>query len=192
MSKLSRDRFDDVPRSSGRVGAHRAEAPGMNGWVVLLWSFVAALVLIIGGIFGSLVVMGRISLFPEAVPTASPAPVETGVVDVTYSLMILNASPDEGLDEQMRDLLINNGWAADVVFASDSESQDFTTTTVYYVAEEDELAALGLANLIGGAQVEQSDFYSDLNDTGAKQLTVVIGLDRATTAPDTPADTPAP
>ena len=47
----------------------------MNGWVVLLWSFVAALVLIIGGIFGSLVVMGRISLFPEAVPTATPTPV---------------------------------------------------------------------------------------------------------------------
>ena len=112
--------------------------------------------------------------------------------DSTYSVMILNASPDEGLDEQMRDLLINNGWAADVVFASDSASQDFSTTTVYYVAEEDELAALGLANLIGGAAVEQSDFYSDLNDTGAKQLTVVIGLDRATTAPETPADTPAP
>ncbi len=164
----------------------------MNGWVVLLWSFVAALVLIIGGIFGSLVVMGRISLFPEAVPTSSPAPAETGVVDVTYSVMILNASPDEGLDEQMRDVLINNGWAADVVFASDSASQDFSTTTVYYVAEEDELAAIGLANLIGGAEVEQSDFYSDLNDTGAKQLTVVIGLDRATTAPETPADTPAP
>ena len=118
--------------------------------------------------------------------------IETGVVDVTYSVMILNASPDEGLDEQMRDVLINNGWAADVVFASDSASQDFSTTTVYYVAEEDELAAIGLANLIGGAEVEQSDFYSDLNDTGAKQLTVVIGLDRATTAPETPADTPAP
>lgn len=163
----------------------------MNGWVVLLWSFVAALVLIIGGIFGSLVVMGRISLFPEAVPSSTPTPVETGVVDVTYSVMILNASPDEGLDEQMRDTLINSGWAADVVFASDSASQDFATTTVYYVADEDELAAIGLANLIGGAAVEQSDFYADLNDTGAKQLTVVIGVDRSSSAPATPAETPA-
>ena len=51
----------------------------MNGWIVLLWSFVAALVLIIAGIFGSLVVMGRITLFPEAAPSATPAPVETGV-----------------------------------------------------------------------------------------------------------------
>ncbi|GAA1138921.1 hypothetical protein GCM10009651_23660 [Microbacterium natoriense] len=72
VSKPTRDRFDDVPHSAGRVGAHRAEAPGMNGWVVLLWSFVAALVLIIAGIFGSLVVMGRITLFPEAVPSSTP------------------------------------------------------------------------------------------------------------------------
>lgn len=164
----------------------------MNGWVVLLWSFVAALVLIIGGIFGSLVVMGRITLFPEAVPTAAPTPVETGVIDPKYSVLILNASPDDGLDDQMRDVLINNGWAADVVFATDSDSQDFTTTTVYYVADEDELAAIGLAGLIGGAAVEQSDFYADQNTTDQKQLTVVVGLDFATTEPSAPEETPAP
>lgn len=159
----------------------------MNGWVVLLWSFVAALVLIIGGIFGSLVVMGRIDLFPEAVPTSTPTPAETGVVDVAYSVMILNASPDDGLDDQMRELLITNGWSADIVFATDSASQDFATTTVYYVADGDELAAIGLANLIGGAAVEQSDFYADLNDMGGSQLTVVIGVDRSSAAPATPA-----
>ncbi|MEN0023604.1 LytR C-terminal domain-containing protein [Microbacterium sp. LWO14-1.2] len=191
MSKPNRDRFDDVPRTSGRVGAHRAEAPGMNGWIVLLWSFVAALVLIIGGIFGSLVVMGRISLFPEAVPTATPTPEETGVVDTTYSVLILNATADEGLDDQMRDTLINTGWSADVVFASDSTSQDFSTTTVYYVADEDELAAIGLAGVIGGADVQQSDFYADMNDTDQKQLTVVIGLDRSSNPPAA-TETPAP
>lgn len=163
----------------------------MNGWVVLLWSFVAALVLIIAGIFGSLVVMGRISLFPEAVPSASSTPAETGVVDTSYSVVILNATPDELLDTQMRDTLINSGWAADIVFASDSTSQDFTTTTVYYVDAADELAAIGLANLIGGAAVEQSDFYADQNTTDQKQMTVVIGLDRSSSAPVTPEDTPA-
>lgn len=163
----------------------------MNGWVVLLWSFVAALVLIIGGIFGSLVVMGRISLFPEAVPTPTPTPVETGVVDTSYSVVILNATPDVGLDTQMRDVLINSGWAADVVFASDSTSQDFSTTTVYYIDAADELAAIGLANLIGGAEVEQSDFYADQNTTDQKQLTVVIGLDRSASAPVEPEETPA-
>jgi hypothetical protein len=159
----------------------------MNGWVVLLWSFVAALVLIIAGIFGSLVVMGRISLFPDAAPTSAPTPEETGVVDTSYSVMILNASPDEGLDAQLRDQLINEGWAADTVFASDSASQDFETTTVYYVADEDEAAAIGLADLIGGADVQQSDFYAGQNDTGGKQLVVVIGLDRAGASGETPA-----
>lgn len=163
----------------------------MNGWVVLLWSFVAALVLIIGGIFGSLVVMGRIALFPDAVPSATPTPVETGVVDTTYSVMILNATPDEGLDTQLRDTLLNSGWTAGGVFASDSTSQDFSTTTVYYVDAADELAAIGLANLIGGAEVEQSDFYAGMNETDGKQLVIVIGLDRSSSAPATPADTPA-
>ncbi|WP_396657581.1 LytR C-terminal domain-containing protein [Microbacterium oxydans] len=186
MSKPSRDRFDDVPRSTGRVGAHRAEAPGMNGWVVLLWSFVAALVLIIAGIFGSLVVMGRISLFPEAAPSAVPTPVETGVVDTSISVMILNGTPEEGLDTQMRDLLINNGWASENVFAGDSSSQDFAATTVFYVNDEDELAAIGLANVLGGAAVQQSDYYSGQTEEGNKQFTVVIGLDRSSSAGETP------
>lgn len=163
----------------------------MNGWVVLLWSFVAALVLIIGGIFGSLVVMGRITLFPEAAPSAAPTPEKTGIVDTTFSVMILNATPDEGLDVQIRDSLINSGWPADKVLASDSASVDFPTTTVYYVAGEDELAALGLADLIGGAAVEQSDFYADLAEGDGKQLTIVIGMDRSTSAPAAPSDEPA-
>lgn len=158
----------------------------MNGWVVLLWSFVAALVLIITGIFGSLVVMGRISLFPEAAPSAVPTPVETGVVNTSISVMILNGTPEDGLDTQMRDLLINNGWASDIVFAGDSSSQDFATTTVFYVNDEDELAAIGLANVLGGAAVQQSDYYSGQTEEGNKQLTVVIGLDRSSSAGETP------
>jgi hypothetical protein len=159
----------------------------MNGWVVLLWSFVAALVLIIVGIFGALVVMGRITPFPEAGSSATPAPVDTGVVDTTFSVMILNATPDEGLDTQLRDDLINNGWPAEIVYASPSESSDFATTTVYYVEADDEPAAVGLAGLIGGAEVAQSDFYAGLNESGGEQLVIVIGLDRSTSAPETPA-----
>ncbi|GAB3601288.1 LytR C-terminal domain-containing protein [Microbacterium tumbae] len=183
MSKPARDRFDDVPRTSGRVGAHRAENPGSNGWMVLLWAAVAALVLLVVGIFGTLVVMDRISLFPESQQSAAPLPEDTGVVDTAYSVMILNASPDEALDDAMRDTLVNAGWNADIVFAVDGSADDFPETTVYYVAEADEEAALGLANLIGGALVEQSDFYADLNNTEGAQLTVVIGVDRSTVAP---------
>lgn len=162
----------------------------MNGWVVLLWSFVAALVLIIGGIFASLAVMGRIELFPAAVPSAAPTPEETGIVDTSYSVLILNGTPQENLDTTMRDQLINSGWPADIIYASESGSEDFETTTVYFVADDDELAAIGLAGLIGGAAVEQSDFYAGQAGEGEKQLTVVIGIDRMDAAPEGSDDAP--
>ncbi|MCE7481756.1 LytR C-terminal domain-containing protein [Microbacterium profundi] len=190
MSKSVRDRFDDVAHASGRVGAHRAEAPGMNGWVVLLWSFVAALVLIVVGIFVALVLMGRINLFPAAEPTIAPTPEVTGVVDPTYSVLVLNASGQDDLDAQMRDTIVNAGWAADMVSNAPAGSQDFADTAVYYVSEADELAAIGLADVIGGAKVVQDDFYADPNDPEQKQLVVVIGTDRSTVAPESE-ETPA-
>lgn len=190
MPQPTRDLFDDVPRTSGRVGAHRAEAPGMNGWIVLLWSFVAALVLIVIGIFVALVMMGRITLFPAAEETIAPSPEPTGVVDTTYSVFILNATAEEGLDVQMRDQLINAQWPADGISYSPAGQQDFAETTVYYVSEADELAADGLADLIGGAHVEQSDFYAGLGDPEQKQLVIVIGLDRSSAQP-APEETPA-
>ncbi|GAA1138911.1 hypothetical protein GCM10009651_23650 [Microbacterium natoriense] len=106
--------------------------------------------------------------------------------------MILNATPEEGLEAQIRAKLIDSGWTADKVSATESASKDFATTTVYYVDDADELAAIGLANLIGGADVQKSDFYASMNETGGKQLTVVIGLDRSSSAPATTEETPAP
>ena len=162
----------------------------MNGWVVLLWSFVAALVLIVAGIFVALVMMGRITLFPAAEEEIVPTPEPTGVVDTSYSVLVLNATTTEGLDAQMRETLINAQWPDDLISYSDAGSQDFAETTVYYVAEADELAAIGLADLIGGASVEQSDFYADPGDPEQKQLVIVIGADRVDAEP-APEETPA-
>ncbi len=151
--------------------------------MVLLWAVVAALVLLVVGIFVALVVMGRIVLFPTPEASVAPVPEDTGIVDTSYSVMILNATPDDGLDDQMREELITAGYNADLVFAVDGASDDFADTTVYYVDEADADAATGLAGLIGGAVVEQSDYYAAMNDTGQAQLTVVIGLDRTGEAP---------
>lgn len=156
----------------------------MNGWVVLLWSFVSALVLIVVGIFVALMLMGRITLFPEAEPEAPPTPEVTGVVDTTYPVLVLNATPQEGLDVQMRDTLLNAGWAAGAVSYGAAGVQDFADTTIYYETEADELAAIGLSDVIGGAQIAQSDVYADPNDPEAKQLVIVIGLDRSSDAPE--------
>lgn len=194
MSKPPHDRFDDVPRTSGRVGAHRAEQPGINGAVTLLWSAAVALVLIVIGIFISLVLMGRIQLFPSAEP-APPKP--QGVVaeiDTSYRVLILNATPQAGVVASVREKLMAEGWASDDVFGSDGSTTEFPDTTVFYVEKGDEAAALGVADILGGAAVQQSDHYASLNDSKLPQLTVVVGLDHLGAGSPSPAgdeETPA-
>lgn len=153
----------------------------MNGLVVLLWSAAIALVLIVGGIFISLVMMDRISFSPEAQP---PAPQQTQgtapKIDTSYRVLMLNATPEAGMITVAREALLAEGWPADGVFGSEGSSQEFDKTTVFYVDAADEAAALGVAEVLGGAEVQQSDFYADLNESDQPQLTVVIGLDRVT------------
>lgn len=161
----------------------------MNGFVVLLWSAAVALVLIVGGIFGALVMMDRISFGPEAGPAPEQTQGTAPVIDTTYRVLILNATPQEGLVESVRELLLAEGWKAEDVFGSAGSSQEFDKTTVFYVDEADAAAAMGVADAIGGAEVQQSDFYEGQNVSDQPQLTVVIGLDRATPATSKSEDT---
>lgn len=151
----------------------------MNGWIVLLWSAVAILVLAVCGIFGSMVAMGKITFGPEDTLGPSPTPTEVGVVDTTYGVLVLNATAADGLAATMRDTIVNAGWSAEAVLTGNADLTDFPETTVYYVNEADRLAALGLAEVIGGAKIAQSDAYAVGATDGPGQLTVVIGVDRA-------------
>ncbi len=189
MPKTSypRDRFDDLP-DADRVGAHRAENPRLRGWVVLLWAALATIVLIAVGIFGTLLASGRIEIFPTPVPTVAPSAQVTPVVDTSYQVVILNATPEQGLATQMKDVVVAAGWPDGSVLPSDASADDFPETTVYYLAAEDQAAAAGLAGVIGGARVEQSEVYQPAS-ADTKQLTVVIGLDR-TAAGQSPSPTP--
>lgn len=180
-----RDRFDEIAPETGRVGAHRAENPRMRGGIVFLWAAVATVLLLVAGIFASLLITGRISFTPEVVPSATPLPVVEPVVDTSVPVLVLNATPQEGLATQVRDIVLAAGWPAELVTAGGAGSEDFPTTTVYYAFEEDEAAALGLADVIGGAEVALSDQYLLVTDDPAtpeneadRQLTVVLGLDR--------------
>jgi hypothetical protein len=197
-STYPRDRFDDLPADSGRVGAHRAENPRMRGWVVFLWAVLATIVLVAVGIFGTLIASGRIVLFPTPTPTPTPVATVEPVVDTSYTVLVLNATPESGLATQVKDQIVAAGWSADTVFASEAGTTDFAETTVYYAFPGDEAAAKGLAEtVLGGAQVAQSDVYQpqddpdtpDVDESQAKQLVVVIGLDR-TSNPPSPSATP--
>ena len=66
-STFPRDRFDDLPASGGRVGAHRAENPRMRGGVVLLWAALATVVLIAVGL--AVINAARHDTTPRGVPT---------------------------------------------------------------------------------------------------------------------------
>lgn len=184
-SPYPKDRFDDLPADAGRVGAHRAENPHMRGWVVFLWAAIATVVLIALGIFGTLLVSGRISFEPSPTPTVTPQPTVTPIVDTTYSVLVLNATPEQGLATQLKDRIVAAGWSTDVVNAGEAGSTDFAKTTVFYALPADEAAAAGLAQVIGGAELVQSDAYQPVDDPSAKQLTVVIGLDRTANPPTT-------
>ncbi|MGZ0713082.1 LytR C-terminal domain-containing protein (plasmid) [Coraliomargarita sp. W4R53] len=186
-TSVAKDRFDDLPES-GRIGAHRAENPHMRGWVVLLWAAVATIVLITVGIFGTLIASGRIEFAPEPAPTVAATPEVEAIVDTSYDVVILNATPERGLATQLKDDVVAAGWADETVTASEAGSEDFPETTVYYLNDEDEAAAAGLAGVIGGALVAQTDVYQPAAEN-EKQLTVVIGVDR-TSAGASPTPTP--
>ncbi|GAB3602576.1 LytR C-terminal domain-containing protein [Microbacterium aureliae] len=191
-STFPRDRFDDLPEDGGRIGAHRAEQPHMHGWVVFLWAVGATIVLTVVGVFGTLIASGRIELFPAADPavTALPTPGVEPVVDTSYSVLILNATAQQGLATQTKDVVVAAGWNADSVLASEAGRDDFAETTVYYLEAADEAAAAGLAEAIGGALVEQSDVYQPA-DPESSQLTIVLGLDRTDAGPPAePSSTP--
>ncbi len=160
----------------------------MRGWVVFLWAAVATIVLVAVGIFGTLVASGRVTLFPTPTPTLTPIPTATPVIDTSYSVIVLNATGVSGLATTVKDQIVAAGWSADRVNAGQAGSQDFPTTTVYYAFPEDEGPARGLADAIGGADIAQSDAYQPVDDANtpedesqAKQLAVVIGLDRVST-----------
>lgn len=176
-----RDRFDDLPGDSSRIGAHRAENPRMRGGGVFLWSAVATVALVAVGIFGTLIATGRITVFPTPSATAAVVPPAAAVVDTSYKVTVLNATPQSGLGGQFGDTIVAAGWNAADVTAGEAGSDDFATTTVFYADPADEGAARGLAQVVGGADVQLTDAYADLlGDASAKQLVLVIGLDRTT------------
>ncbi|GAB6858828.1 LytR C-terminal domain-containing protein [Microbacterium xylanilyticum] len=194
MPEPARDRFDVIPHAQGRVGAHRAENPGMRGWFVVLWAAVATAVLIAVGIFAAMLAMGKIS-FDQGTPIPVPTHTATSAppaLDTTYAVFVLNATGVNGLAAATRDTIVNAGFPSGAVVTGDAAAQDFPTTTIYYRTAADKTAAQALANLIGATKIALSDRYGDDVVAGQKQLTVVLGMDLAKNAPSTeptPADT---
>jgi hypothetical protein len=178
-----KDRFDVVPDDLERVGAHRAPKRRGRGWIWLAWCVLATVVLVAAGVIALFSVNGNLEGklpfgdSPSATPTATSTPTPTIVPTVNPSLnvTVLNGTQTAGLAGSVTDKLTAAGWQN--VTAANASETDLTKTYVYYSAPENQAAALGLAQSIPGATVQQSDAYVE---TGA-DLTVVLGSDYAAT-----------
>ncbi|UUT35010.1 LytR C-terminal domain-containing protein [Microbacterium elymi] len=167
-STYPRDSFDDLPADAGRVGAHRAENPRLHAGAVIAWGAIATIVLIALGVFGTMLATGRLGPGATTAPTAAPTPSVTPVVDTGYSILILNATGVAGQATTAKNAVVHAGWAAGSVSPGEAGST-YPTTTVYYVLPEDAAAAAGLAEVVGGAAVVQSDKYQATGDPQAQR-----------------------
>lgn len=181
------DRFDDLPATTARRGAHRAENPRLRLRSVVMWSAVATVALILIGMFGTMLATGRLNLAPGPAQTQGQEPVAPEI-DTSYPVLVLNATDEAGLDAVIAEKVIAAGWAEGDVEAGNASSNDFAVTTVYYPRQSDEAAARGLADAIGGAEVSLDDTYAVVSDPSTPsvdgeqgaQLVVVVGLDMRT------------
>ena len=180
--KYPRDRFDDIPGDLHRVGAHRAPRPKSRRWIAVGWAALATVVLIGAGIFGLSLVSGSISFEGSpntgtgtGTPTVSPTPTPTVVPTVNPALTvnILNGTSTEGLGKEVGDTLAQAGWKVGAV--ANADRTDLADTIVYYSDPANEAAALGAAQSLPGATIQETQ---DFAETGA-DLTVVIGTDFA-------------
>ncbi|MEV8212559.1 LytR C-terminal domain-containing protein [Leifsonia sp. NPDC077715] len=177
--KFPRDRFDEIPEDLTRVGAHRAPRPKGRGWIAVGWAVLATLVLVGAGIFGLSLVNGSITFHgatsspsrtsASATPTPTPTPTIVPTVDPSLSVNVLNGTTREGLAGQVGDKLTAAGWK--VGATANADKSDLASTIVYYGDPKNQAAALGVAQSLPGATIQQSTAFSD---TGA-DITVVIG-----------------
>ena len=178
--KYPRDRFDEIPDDLHRVGAHRAPRPKGRGWIAVGWAALATVVLIGAGVFGLSLVSGSISFHGSpntngapssttATATSTPTPTVVPTVDPSLSVNILNGTTTEGLGAKASDALTAAGWKIGAV--ANADNTNVAATVVYYADPAKQAAALGVAQSLPGATVQQTQDFADT----AADLTVVLG-----------------
>ena len=179
--KYPKDRFDAIPDDLQRVGAHRAPRPRGRGWIAFGWAALATVVLVALGIFGLSLVNGNISFHaatgsPSAVPTShtptpTPTPTIVPTVDPSLTVNVLNGTTRAGLARTVSDKLTAAGWKIGAL--ANADTTDVAKTVVYYSDPKNQAAALGVAQSLPGATVQETQDYA----ASGADLTVVVGAD---------------
>ncbi len=176
--KFPRDRFDEIPADIERVGAHRAPRPRGRGWIAFGWAALATVILVGAGVFGLSLVNGAITFTGKTptgsasttpTPTPTPTPTVVPTVDPSLTVNVLNGTSTSGLGGKVGEVLTAAGWKVGAVANADMNT--LTETIAYYADPTKEGAALGVAQSLPGAKIQNTQ---DFADSGA-DLTVVIG-----------------
>lgn len=188
MAEYTPDRFDEIPASLGRVGAHRAPAPRGRRWIVVAWAALASGVLVVAGLYGLSLISDRVTFPLPGLDTAEPMPTPSesasapaSVEPITdpalaelpagFTITVLNGTEVDGLGAAARDLLAAPGWPVGTVTAA--AQTDLAETVVYYSDPALEGVAAGMASLLGAGVIELSDAFP-----GAP-ITIALGADFA-------------
>ncbi|RKR75319.1 LytR C-terminal domain-containing protein [Frondihabitans australicus] len=199
MPKFPPDRFDGVPESPLRVGAHRSGTKRHTGWVVFAWAALACGVLVAAGI-GVLKYVDQSNQFHDTstsaatapatatgtasssaspsktttqAPTATQTPTTIGPSQIdssVTSITVLNSTQTAGLAANASSALTSAGY---VVKGTGDTTSAASSSTVYYTnsATDNAAIALGIAQKLGISNVAQSSAFP--NST----ITVVLGPD---------------
>ncbi len=185
-SSYAKDRFDHLPHSLERVGAHRAPGKKGRGWIALWWSLGATVVLVGLGVVGLAVLNNNLNFelpgtattsdsaaTPSATPSDTPSSVPTpaATVDPNSTVTVLNGTAGEGIARSVGEVLEAEGWTIEEL--DNASTEDVQTTTVYYADASLEGAARGVAESLPGSEVLLSSDFAD----SAADLTVVVGND---------------
>jgi hypothetical protein len=187
MPDFPPDRFDDLPRDSVRVGAHRAPRNRGATWRLVGIGAAACVVLVVVGLAGLAAIDDRLELDipvltapPDGGPDGPTGPGESGVEPITnaadatlpndFTITILDGTGSMGRGPQAQSALDARGWPVGTV--TQAAVSDIEETVVYYTSADLEAVARGMVELLDNvAEIELTDVFP-----GAP-ITIVLGTD---------------
>jgi hypothetical protein len=172
---IEKDRFDELPVSIDRRGAHRAPRVTHPG-VAFAWAALITGVIVGVGTLAIFAFNGRIDivgfLFPASSNSSTAAPTAAPTVDPQATISIFNGTEQNGLGSQAGEALKRAGFTVGTI--SSSSETTATKTIVFYYQKGYEGAAKGVCQVLGATCTTK--FTSAFSESGVP-LTVVIGSD---------------
>ena len=163
--KYPKDRFDDLPKSLLRRGAHRAPRTRLSkmwSWIVALCAFVLLVGLGVGVMW---MIDKQVQFIADdepkqaqptetATPSETPTPTPTGpsaTVDPNMNVTVLNGVGTGGLATAGSEHLAQAGFTVGTI--ADADSFENPTTRVVIANEEARGAAMGVVEAIGVGEI---------------------------------------